>query len=79
MSLDLLLLLRLLTLTLLHECVYRGTSLIRNNARLGPSSRTMPMALWWFWGRELFLISEVPLYLHAGSAPRNAKHHFAEA
>ena len=26
---------------------YRGTSLIRNNAPLGPYSRTMPMALWW--------------------------------
>ena len=25
----------------------RGTSLIRNNAPLGPYSRTMPMALWW--------------------------------
>ena len=25
---------------------YRGTSLIRNNAPLGPYSRTMPMALW---------------------------------
>jgi len=26
---------------------YRGTSLIRNNAPLGPYSRTMPRALWW--------------------------------
>ena len=26
---------------------YRGTSLIRNNALLGPYSRTMPRALWW--------------------------------
>ena len=26
---------------------YRGTSLIRNKAPLGPYSRTMPMALWW--------------------------------
>ena len=25
---------------------YRGTSLIRNNAPLGPCSRTMPRALW---------------------------------
>jgi len=27
--------------------VYRGTSLIRNSAPLGPYSRTMPRALWW--------------------------------
>ena len=27
--------------------VYRGTSLIRNNADLGPYSRAMPRALWW--------------------------------
>ena len=26
--------------------VYRGTSLIRNSAPLGPQSRTMPRALW---------------------------------
>jgi len=27
--------------------LYRGTSLIRNSAPLGPYSRTMPRALWW--------------------------------
>jgi len=27
--------------------VYRGTSLIRNSAPLGPYSRNMPRALWW--------------------------------
>ena len=26
---------------------YRGTSLIRNSALLGPYSRTVPKALWW--------------------------------
>ena len=26
---------------------YRGTSLIRNSAPLGPYSRTMPRPLWW--------------------------------
>jgi len=41
---------------------YRGTSLIRNRAPLGPYSRTMPMALWKPWGGGLFLMSEVPLY-----------------
>ena len=40
---------------------YRGTSLIRNCAPLGPYSRNMPRALWWSWGGGLFLISEVPL------------------
>ena len=40
----------------------QGTSLIRNNAPLGPYTRTMPMTLWWSWGRGLILISEVPLY-----------------
>ena len=29
---------------------YRGTSLIRNHAPLGPYSRTMPRALWWSLG-----------------------------
>jgi hypothetical protein len=29
---------------------YRGTSLMRNNASLGPYSMTMPRALWWSWG-----------------------------
>jgi len=27
---------------------YRGTSLIRNSAPVGPYSRNMPMALWWY-------------------------------
>ena len=27
---------------------YRGTSLIRNCASLGPYSRTIPRALWWY-------------------------------
>jgi len=40
---------------------YRGTSLIRNSAPLGPYIRTMPRALWWSKGAGLFLISEVPL------------------
>ena len=43
------------------ECWYRGTSLIRNSAPLGPYSRTMPRALWWSMGGVLFLVSEVPL------------------
>ena len=30
---------------------YRGTSLIRNSAPLGPYSKTVPpRALWWSWG-----------------------------
>ena len=41
---------------------YRGTSLIRNSAPLGPYSRTMPRALWWSYGGGRFLMSEVPLY-----------------
>jgi len=44
--------------------VYRGTSLIRNSAPLGPYSRNMPRALWWSWGGGLFLMSEVPLYAY---------------
>jgi len=36
---------------------YRGTSLIRNRAPLGPYSRTMPRAI----GGGRFLMSEVPL------------------
>jgi hypothetical protein len=44
---------------------YRGTSLIRNSADLGPYSRVMPRALWWSQGGGLFLMSEVPLYLDA--------------
>ena len=45
-----------------HEEGYRGTSFIRNQTFLGPCSRTMPRALWWFEGRVLFLMSEIPLY-----------------
>ena len=41
---------------------YRGPSLIRNSAPLGPYIRPMPRALWWPWGGgRLFLVSEVPL------------------
>ena len=41
---------------------YRGTSLIRNSAPVGPYSRTIPRALWWSQGVEPFLMSEAPLY-----------------
>ena len=41
---------------------YRGASLIRNSAPLGPCSRTMPRAQWRPWGAWLFLMSEVPGY-----------------
>ena len=40
---------------------YRGTSLIRNSAPLGPYSRTIPRVLWWSQGGGLFLMSEVSL------------------
>ena len=40
---------------------YRGISLIRNSASLGPYSRTVPRALWQSQGGVLFLMSEVPL------------------
>ena len=39
---------------------YRGTSLTRNNAPLGPCSRTLHRALWWTWGKGLCLMGEVP-------------------
>ena len=39
---------------------YRGTSLIRNSAPLGPYSGNMPRALWCSQGWELFLMSGVP-------------------
>ena len=35
--------------------LYRGTSLIRNHPPLGPYSRPMPRALWWFQGGGRFL------------------------
>jgi len=41
---------------------YRGTSLTRNSAPLGPYSMNMPGALWWSWGGGLFRMSEVTLY-----------------
>ena len=47
---------------------YRGTSLIRNRALLGPYSRTMSRALRWHWGDGLFRVSEVPLCAHKMSA-----------
>jgi hypothetical protein len=34
---------------------YRGTSLIRKRPPLGPCSRHMPRALWWFQGGGGFL------------------------
>ena len=40
---------------------YRGASLIRNSAPIGPFSRAMPRALRWSWGGWAFLMSEVPL------------------
>ena len=40
---------------------YRGISLIRNSASLGPYSRTTPRNLSWSYGGELFLMSEVTL------------------
>ena len=30
------------------KLVYRGTSLIRNSAPLGPNSSNMPRVVWWF-------------------------------
>ena len=41
---------------------YRGTSLIRNSAFLGPYSRTMHRVGWWVLGGRHFLMSEVPPY-----------------
>ena len=40
---------------------YRGISLIRVCPTIGPYSRTIPRALWWFQGVWLFLVSEVTL------------------
>ena len=55
-----------LAVTLFHvqyslERGYRGTSLMKNSAPLGPYNRTMPRALRWAQGRGLFLRSEVTL------------------
>ena len=44
------------------ETKYRGTSLIRNRAPLGPYGRTMPRTLW----EGVFLMSEVTLYTETG-------------
>ena len=33
-----------------HGEAYRGASLIRERAPLGPFSRTMPRAIWWSYG-----------------------------
>ena len=41
--------------------VYRGAFLMGDSAPLGTYGRNMPRALWWSYGRRLFLISEVPL------------------
>jgi len=53
-----------------EDGVYRGTSLIRNSAPLGPCSGTMPRALWWPQGGGLFRMSEVPLFRHRRRALR---------
>ena len=41
---------------------YRGASLERNSAPLGPYSRTMHRSPWWSQGGGLFLMSEALLY-----------------
>ena len=41
--------------------LYRGNSLIRNRAPLGPYSRFLPRAVWWSNVGGMFLMSEVPL------------------
>ena len=47
----------------LAACIrYRGTSLIRNCAPLGPYSRTMPRVLGGSLGGGRFLMSQIPLY-----------------
>ena len=45
-----------------HTNIYRGISLIRIRAPLGPYIRIMPRALWWPYGGGLLLMSEAPLY-----------------
>ena len=43
--------------------IYRGTSLIRNSAPIGPYGRTILRVIWWsLGGGGLFLMSEVPLW-----------------
>ena len=41
--------------------LYRGTSLIRNRAPLGPYSSRMPRALWWSWGGGRFYERGTPV------------------
>ena len=41
---------------------YRGTSLTRNSALLGPYSRTLHRAIWGSQGGGRFRMSKVPLY-----------------
>ena len=53
---------RMTTAEHLFDDWYRGTSLIRNDPRRGPYSRTIPTGvLWWSQGAGLFLMSEVSL------------------
>ena len=42
---------------------------MRNCNFLGPYSRTVPRARWWFKGGVLFLVSEVPLHCFARPPP----------
>jgi hypothetical protein len=42
----------------------RGYLAYKKTPPLGPSSRLIPRDLWWSLGGGLFLVSEVPLYLH---------------
>jgi len=58
----------------LEDSQYRGTSLIRNSASLGPYSRAVLRALWWSSGGGLFRMSELPLYpLAEGSLEAGGK------
>ena len=51
-------------------CMYRGTSLIRNSAPLGPYSRTIPRTIRWSESGVLVRMNEEPLLLGRASVGR---------
>ena len=51
---------------------YRGSSLVRKRAPLGPYSRPLPRVLWRSSGGGRFLLGEVPLYRGPGKRSSGA-------
>ena len=65
---------RALALARAHRAQYRDTSPMKNCSPLGPYSRPVPRALWWFWGAGGALSYERGSPVRVPSSPQPSKH-----